>query len=58
MMLKISAYKIESGQYVINGFSVLRCGNSWQVRDRFGDIEQEFSTLKKCSGYCLQFRTA
>ena len=52
---KVSDYRTEAGEYALPGFAILRCGNSWQVRDQFGDIEAEFKTLRRCFIYINQF---
>ena len=53
----MSINKIEAGHYELGAFTILNGGSHWQVRDQFGDIEQQFNTLKKCVSYCLQFIT-
>jgi len=48
---KVSDYRTEAGEYALPGFTILRCGNRWQVRDQFGDIEAEFNMLQHCFTY-------
>lgn len=47
MATNLATHRISSGEYRIGEFLILRGGsNYWQVRDRFEDIIEEFSTLR------------
>jgi hypothetical protein len=50
--MKMKHYRISAGAYRVGEFLILReSGHSWQVRDKFDNVEQQFGTLRECIKY-------
>lgn len=46
-MHNLTKYRIEPGYYRVGFFTILRGGpNTWQLRDEFGDIVDDYRTLR------------
>ncbi len=46
-MHNLTKYRMEPGYYRVGPYTILRGGpNSWQLRDEFGDIIDDYRTLR------------
>lgn len=57
-MHNLKKYRIEPGYYRIEFFTILRGGpNTWQLRDEFGDIIDDYPTLRAALADAQTLRT-
>ncbi len=56
-MHNLRKYRIEPGHYRIGSFTILRGGpHTWQLRDEFGDIIDDYDTLRAALDEACLFR--
>jgi len=56
--VKLKQYRISPGHYEVGDYTILWGGHSyWQVRDQFGDIIEDFKTLRQALSYAIALQT-